>query len=1034
MTTRSRLALHDRLLSAALTAAIAAAALFWSVNARADDIDIYSLPNTEGFRPNVMIILDNSANWSASIDIPKCDAAGAMVVDRSSERSGRDDNAEEGKKMGAEKCALYKLISSLSVADLSQFNFALMMFNESPDDSGYPRRAFVQVTTEADKQALLKIISEFGINRDKGNNASTATAFYEAYQWFSGGAVYLGNKTATKHDATAFTDSGKTRYVSPGLGCARNHIIYIANGSPQDTNTRAEELLKRLNPRATRISIPTAENVSNSDSANWADEFAAFFSGVADLDGATEGAQNITTHTIAVTGASSDGNYPNFIRWIARQGGGLYQEARSSDQIISAMTKILNQIRASNSVFASASLPVSANTQGTYLNQVYIGMFRPDGNALPRWVGNLKQYKFVYDRASDSLQLADSANVPAVSPTTGFIDEDATSFWTHSSSFWANVETATSGRYSRSDAPDGEKVEKGGIAQYLREAHYSGASGRLIFTCRGWTCGDNVDLRSAGNAYRFSTANGDLTPTLFGLSSSDTTGRDLLINWIRGDDNVASGNVTNESIAKDQLGQRPGDASVRPSIHGDVLHSRPVAINYGGTRGVVVYYGGNDGVLRAINGNQTGTGAGSELWGFVAPEHFSSLRRLRENDPEVRYPSTPAANTTARSRDYYFDGPIGAYQNTGANEVAIFAGMRRGGRAIYAFNVSNPDEPRLMWRINESTSNYGSLGQTWSMPRVSRVKGLSEPVLIMGGGYDNIAEDASPAGTTTRGRGVYVIKMSSGERLAWLPTDYSVPADITVLDSDGDGYVDRAYVVDARAQLYRVDIENAAGTAREPTDWVITKIAALNDGTDGTYGTRKVFFAPDVILTRNYAVLLLGTGDREKPLSTTSNDRFFIIKDTRVEKGEPPSVTLLTEASLAEINSANTAGRDPEGCSYALATNGEKVINQPITFGGITYFSTNRPLPPGGGSCARAQNRAYQMPLLCRNPTYRNLVGDGLPPSPVVGYVDVGRGRLVPFVIGGANDKNSAIEANRANIPIPAKRKRSYWFIENRDR
>ena len=70
-----------------------------------------------------------------------------------------------------------------------------------------------------------------------------------------------------------------------------------------------------------------------------------------------------------------------------------------------------------NTVFASASLPVSANTQGTYLNQVYIGMFRPDGNALPRWVGNLKQYQFVYDVQQDSLQLADAALVPAVSTT-----------------------------------------------------------------------------------------------------------------------------------------------------------------------------------------------------------------------------------------------------------------------------------------------------------------------------------------------------------------------------------------------------------------------------------------------------------------------------------------------------------------------------------------------------------------------------------------------------------------------------------------
>ncbi len=65
--------------------------------------------------------------------------------------------------------------------------------------------------------------------------------------------------------------------------------------------------------------------------------------------------------------------------------------------------------------------------------------------------------------------------------------------------------------------------------------------------------------------------------------------RDLVISWIRGDDNVTATNVANESVAKDQFGQRPTGATVRPSIHGDVLHSRPVAINYGGTRGVVVY-------------------------------------------------------------------------------------------------------------------------------------------------------------------------------------------------------------------------------------------------------------------------------------------------------------------------------------------------------------------------------------------------------------------------------------------------------------
>ena len=329
-------------------------------------------------------------------------------------------------------------------------------------------------------------------------------------------------------------------------------------------------------------------------------------------------------HTLAVTGASSDGNYPNFIRWIAKEGGGLYQQASNSDEIVVGLTKIFNQVRAANSVFASASLPVSANTQGTYLNQVYIGMFRPDGNALPRWVGNLKQYQFVYNASANTLRLADATLTPAVSPTTGFIDNDARSFWTTSSSFWLNVETASAGRYSRSDSPDGELVEKGGIAQFLRQTYYSSSATRPIYTCVGSTCGGDFDLAAAGATARFSTSNTSLTPALFGFGALETTKRDLLINWIRGDDNVTAANVGNESVGKDQLGQRPADATVRPSIHGDVLHSRPVAINYGGDpQRVVVFYGTNDGMFRAINGNQTGVGAGSELWSFVAPEQFA---------------------------------------------------------------------------------------------------------------------------------------------------------------------------------------------------------------------------------------------------------------------------------------------------------------------------------------------------------------------------------------------------------------------------
>ncbi len=182
--------------------ALLALAVATAPAAHAEDIDIYSLPNTEGFRPNVLILLDNSANWSASISTPICSAAGAAV-------RASSPNKEEGTKMGAQKCALYRLIASMSVADLSQFNFALMMFNESPDAGGYPRKAFFQVTDAAGKQAMLDTMSGLQINADKTNAASTAESFYEAYQWFMGSSVHLGNKTTAKHDPAAFSDAAR---------------------------------------------------------------------------------------------------------------------------------------------------------------------------------------------------------------------------------------------------------------------------------------------------------------------------------------------------------------------------------------------------------------------------------------------------------------------------------------------------------------------------------------------------------------------------------------------------------------------------------------------------------------------------------------------------------------------------------------------------------------------------------------------------------------------------------------------------------
>ncbi|MGT2434293.1 hypothetical protein ACU4HD_46550 [Cupriavidus basilensis] len=109
-------------------------------------------------------------------------------------------------------------------------------------------------------------------------------------------------------------------------------------------------------------------------------------------------------------------DYIAFNNSMATNGGGKNYTVQLGDVqgLQDALLSILNEIQAVNSVFASVSLPAAVNAQGQFLNQVYIGMFRPDASAAPRWMGNLKQYQVGYD-ANGNLQLLDSVGQPALS-------------------------------------------------------------------------------------------------------------------------------------------------------------------------------------------------------------------------------------------------------------------------------------------------------------------------------------------------------------------------------------------------------------------------------------------------------------------------------------------------------------------------------------------------------------------------------------------------------------------------------------------
>ena len=993
-----------------------------ATSGHAEDIDIYSGSTLTNDKPNVLFIWDTSANWGAKVTgAPNCYYKDNGVTTTNGPKPG-----DQGTKFAIEKCALYNVIDALpTAADGSALvNVGFLLMNESPNNGAYPRKAF-QGLTATTKANLKTFITNLDSNTDKGSNADYGQAMYEAYLYFKG-MNPLNGALAPKRDLSAFLSGGA--YNSPAAAsCADNYIIVIGNGSPQ--LSVPEKNVKTLLAARVDADFPNATTAEKNalkaeivnaalgvDQGDWADEMARFLN-YTDVS-TNDGSQGVVTNTIAVLkGNNSDGTFPALMNSMSSVSGGQYYSGASVDAIVDALLKIFNSMQAVNSVFSSASLPVSVNARGTYLNQVYMGMFRPDDQARPRWRGNVKQYKFSYDPTTDSIALTDSLGNPIVSAATGFVDPGAVSYWTTPSTFWVNQLMGTP--ISSTDSPDGEVVEKGGAAQRLRETYATSQSGRRVYTCLDASCGPGTDFGSS-TAAQFVDANSGITQTALNAASSSE--RTAIINWVRGTDN-----------AGDELGPG-GTTTIRPSVHGDVLHSRPAVVNYGGTTGVILFYGANDGLFHALDGNQSGTTAGQELWTFAAQEHFGKLKRLRDNSPTIRLSTTPSTLTSPQPRDYMMDGPIGVYQkisSTGNNDkVYIYAGMRRGGRVLYAFDVTTPTQPKLLWKRRSSDTGYSVLGQTWSEPKVALIKGWSNPVIIMGAGYDAAAEDVTPQGTPTMGNAVLVIDAFDGTLVKSFATDRSVAADVTLMDVNVDGKIDRAYAVDVGGNIYRLDLET--DTSTDPANWSLYKLAALQSG--ASY-PRKFFFAPDVVQAPSFVAVMAGSGDREKPLNQLSSDAFFTVYDTNM--GFKPATTPapITTASMSVIGATPVAAG---GC-YLNMSSGEKIVNAPVTSLGNTYFATNQPVTPSPTSCMSNLGRAkiYAVPLFCKSATDQVLTGGGLPPSPVTGIVTVNftingvqQTKNVAFIIGAPNAKKSGIEGSKIQPSVTPVRRKNYWYVE----
>lgn len=995
------------------------------LTAKAEDIDLFAgVAPAETSLPNVLIILDNTGNWT--------------------------------QPFANEIAALSGVVAALPE---DKFRVGLMMFTEtgggnSGNDGGYVRAAIRELDADT-KLKFQSLIQSFNSIDDRSNSGKIGKAMQESYLYFAGLAPYAGNKK-NKTDYlgnTSGTAASKAIYALPDNalsakagnvynnnfvvdGCANNYVIYISNGAAQDSNADTEQSKSALAALGGDTStIPISPSGSQS---NVADEWSRFMK---------NSSLGITTYTVDINKVTT-GQGPGWtalLKSVANQSSGKYFDVSSANagaEISAALNSIFTEIQSVNSVFASVSLPVSVNTQGTFLNQVYIGMFRPDQNSLPRWDGNLKQYKLGY--SDGVLKLLDANNASAINSSTGFITACARSFWTplEADDYWSFRPSGDClvTDSEASNSPDGNIVEKGAQAYKLRNT--SPPTARNVKTCTG-SCSSLSD---------FNTGNAAITAALLGVSNA--TERSTLINWQRGLD------------LEDENTNSLTSTEMRPSAHGDVVHSRPVAVNYGtdAIPQVVVFYGGNDGMLRAVNGNRSsGIGtipAGGEIWSFVPPEFYGKIKRIYDNTVSISFPGNSVESPQPLPKDYGVDGPVAAYKN--GSSVWLYSSMRRGGRTMYAFDVSSISNPSLKWSIgcpngsNDTgcASGFSGIGQTWATPKIVNAAGYGAgltPLLLMGGGYD-ICHDDDPntsCGASSKGRHIYVMDADTGALRKTFDTDGSVIADITVIP-DNDGYIKFAYAADLNGNVYRISGSTAntpIGTSA-PSNWTMTKIASL--GGSGA-NNRKFMFAPDVVDDQGTYVILLGSGDREKPLrsytdAASVSNYFFRIDDRPTDPNwllsEEPTcgVAVICLDSLLAITtnetptSAELTGK--KGWYLGLSSS-ERVVTAAITVFGTVTFSTFIPTMPELGTCSANLGTATVYNINYRNAASANgtnvrgeiIVGGGLPPSPVAGIVTLDDGSTVPFIIG--SKPTSPLEGGDPPMPPLRERpkSRAYWNI-----
>ena len=856
--------------------------------------------------------------------------------------------------------------------------------------------------------------------------------YFELFRYLTGGAILNGRKgegdwgssLSTNLDTECYSPGGTgilkwddrietgSRYISPlgpSQACTGVYAINMMFGVSNQDNALNSDIGKTTSLGGTGTTPGNSNSFADMISILGNTDLGSNTPGWTYTGTPPDGVQKLITYILRFDGPSGQ-----FAPYAAAGANVLDADQDNLAVVLDLLKEIFRQILSVSTTFVAASVPVDVFNRASVDDNVFIALFTTDQNGKPLWSGNLKKLKLKELTNGFLLHDALSDTVTAIG-SDGRIRYDALTFWTESAALPApptNPDPKDEARFMQAGR-DGRFVARGGAGQKIPGFVLSsssaspgnpglsngGATSRKLLT----EAAGSTSLSAIGTS-GLAALNADSATA--GVLRSDLQAADdasalQLLCWARGlDDTDTDGNFCE-------------NATARQWLMSDALHSRPLPLNYGDRDGsgsswspsnpdIRVLMGTNDGFFRMFQNTGTdGSQSGVETWGFMPRELMKNISTLKSNVPGTPHPVGVDGQPTVLTRP----GPDGvSITGTGA-KAWVYFGLRRGGAAYYALDVTDPDNPKLKWSINSSTPGFSELALTFSTPTVGVVQygSSTKEVLMFGGGYfgggsgfgddrpgydsyDDAAGATAGANLTdssgnsiVTGNAVYILDADTGA-LIWKATgksgtsipsgaaervqgdmQHSVAAQITLADTNGDDIDDRAYVGDLGGNIWRINLPRSTSDTRA-TDWTVQKLATLGNGAAGGAGDQRFMDRIDFVQsqypgsTDSFDALLFGSGDREHPTQTLVENRFYMLRDpnsstatAKVSSDFADANCFLTlsgytkPASCGADNIDANADLQSTGWALELDGSGEKVLAPSLTVNNQVLFTSYLP-------------------------------------------------------------------------------------------